>query len=396
MKVVHAIAFAGRRSYGLGAVAGNIVAEQRRAGIDASVWCLDTDAEGADALRDYGLEPAAMRRFKATGPRSLGFSLDMERAARAADAAVIDVFHEHGIWTGVSHVVSSWSRRHRHPTVIAPHGAMAPWALRRSAWKKRLARWGYENANFSGAACFHATSALEYRDFREYGLRCPVACIPNGVKDEWLASTGDGARFRAKYGIEPGRRILLFMGRLTPVKNLVRLVEAWAATGTTARDWVLVLAGAAEFGYEVQLDERIRQLGLGDAVRAVGGIHGQDKRDGFAAAECFVLPSLSEGFGMVVLEAIATGIPAIATTGASWEILPKEDCGWWVAPDADGLAGALAAVFASPPERLAGMGRKARALAERDFAWRNVCRQTGSLYEWLRHGGTVPPFVKLD
>jgi len=186
------------------------------------------------------------------------------------------------------------------------------------------------------------------------------------------------------------------MGRITPVKNLIALMEAWAMAGSLTRDWILVLAGAPEFGYEVELRDRIQQLGIGTAVRAVGSIHGQDKRDAYAAAEAFVLPSLSEGFGMVILEAIATGIPALTTTGAAWERLPAEGCGWRVPPDVAGLTHGLGELLAASSDELAAMGCRARRIAERDFAWCTVREQTSKVYHWLRHGGTPPAYVLLD
>ena len=189
---------------------------------------------------------------------------------------------------------------------------------------------------------------------------------------------------------------MLFMGRLSPIKNLVRLVEAWATVGSAADDWMLVLAGAAEFGYDKVLGTEIERFGLSGQVHWVGPVYGQDKRDGFDAAECFVLPSLSEGFGMVVLEAIAAGLPALTTSGASWECLRREGCGWWVKPDVGGLADALREIFGHDTRTLQDMGDRARALAKRDFTWRTVCEQTGRLYDWLRHGGSMPSFVACD
>jgi glycosyltransferase involved in cell wall biosynthesis len=395
MHVIHAIQYAGRRSFGVGAVAGPLVAEQRLAGMDARFWTLDSEDEAAEARRDYGLPPEALRRFEPTGPRSLGFSLGLRRAACAPAASQIEVVHQHGIWTGMSSGVAAWRRRHAGRTVVAPHGSLARWALRRSAWKKRLAALAYERENLAHASAIHVLSALEADQVRDYGLRVPLACIPAGISQAWLDSTGDAARFRTRHGLAPDTRLLLFLGRISPVKNLGSLIQAWARTGPAAQPWALVLAGTSEFGHEAELREVIRQAGLTDRIHWVGSLYGEDKRDAYAAAECFVLPSFTENFGVVVLEALACSRPALTSTGGPWDCLPTAGCGWRVEPTVDALAAALHELFASSPAHLAAMGVRARALAERDFTWPSICARTRQLYAWLRQGGTPPPFVSL-
>src|SRR5258708_16942054 len=110
-----------------------------------------------------------------------------------------------------------------------------------------LAKLAYENENLQRAACFHATSATEADGFRDYGVTKPIAVIPNGLSKAWIDSRGDGSRFRAEYGINDETRIVLYVGRVTPVKNLEMLLEAMAAMRSDLRGWQLVVAGPDEF-----------------------------------------------------------------------------------------------------------------------------------------------------
>ena len=395
MKILHAITLVGPKSFGLGAVAGSLASEQILSGIDAAVWSLD-DAQGAAAAREtYGLENNRLRTFPHTGPGFLGFSRGLHIALCGPEGAGINVVHQHGIWTGVSLSVHRWRRCHDGITVVAPHGALAGWALRRSGWKKALALRAYEGANLETASCHHATSRLEVEDFRSFGFKGAIASVPNGVSEGWLASRGEGDRIRSRFGIPKDKRIVLFMGRLSPVKNLVALIEAFAGAGEAGRDWVLMLAGAPEFGYQSEVSEAVGRHSLEGRVRCVGMLRGQEKRDAYAAAELFVLPSIAEGFGMVVLEAIATGLPAITTTGAAWEVLRSEGCGWWVQPTVCGLGGALFEALGMSRSELADKGMRARAIAAERFSWAAVCAQLDELYKWLSKGGTMPSFVSL-
>ena len=68
------------------------------------------------------------------------------------------VIHQHGIWTGVSAATRSWRVRRHGVSVIAPHGSLNAWALRRSRWKKALALAVYERSNLRNASCLHALS----------------------------------------------------------------------------------------------------------------------------------------------------------------------------------------------------------------------------------------------
>lgn len=396
MKVLHAMTFVGRRSYGLGAVAGPLVAEQRRCGLDASIWSLDTRGEADEASGDYGLPEGALRRFDSNGPRSLGFSFGLRHAVQDLSSNAIDVIHQHGIWTGVSHALAGWRRRNPGRTVVAPHGSLAPWALARSAWKKHLALAAYERENLREAGCLHVLSRLELEQARSFGIRGPVACIPAGITHEWLESKGDGNRFRKRHQLPTDQRLLLFVGRISPVKNLSALLKAWARTGTASQGWGLVLAGVPEFGYEVEVRREAALAGLDKQIYWLGPVYGDDKRDAYAAAECLVLPSFTENFGVVVLEALASARPAMTSTGGPWSILEDERCGWWVKPDIDTLAGALLRLFSTSQTELRSMGARGHHLAQKEFAWPRICDRTRRLYQWIRHGGGTPPFVTLD
>jgi glycosyltransferase involved in cell wall biosynthesis len=115
------------------------------------------------------------------------------------------------------------------------------------------------------------------------------------------------ARFRLT------RRYILFVGGLTPLKNLGNLLRAFARL-RDAEDIDLVLTGFRRWGYEDELT-LVRELGLEDRVQEIGFVVGRDLAALYTAAECFVLPSWYEGFGIPILEAMACGCPVVASTG---------------------------------------------------------------------------------
>ena len=253
-----------------------------------------------------------------------------------------DIIHQHGIWTANSRVTLKWSSSTGRPTIIAPHGSLSSWALSRSQWKKRVALAFYEKDNLHRASCLHALSDGEADDFRNYGLRNPLAVIPNGVSESWLATRGNGSSFRDRYGIADSAHVMLYLGRITPIKGLPLLLRAISLAHEFARDWIFVVAGVNEFNHQRDLERIVANLKLERYVKFVGPQYGQNKVDAFAAANIFVLPSHSEAGPIALLEALGTGLPVLTTKSTPWEDqLASYRCGWWVDASEQAMIDAL-------------------------------------------------------
>lgn len=138
-----------------------------------------------------------------------------------------------------------------------------------------------------------------------------VIAILNGVSPMYAPDPSAVDRVRALHGLEPG--YVLFIGALQPRKNLMRLLEAYARVRDTRSTMPpLVLVGNTKQDHH-ELPERITELGLTEAVRRVGYVEGEAAlRDLFVAAGVFAFPSLYEGFGLPIAEAMACGTPVLA------------------------------------------------------------------------------------
>jgi glycosyltransferase involved in cell wall biosynthesis len=253
-------------------------------------------------------------------------------------------------------------------------------------------RW-FEGRNLRETTCLHATSEAEIDDFRKFGLRGPIALIPNGVSDDWLASTGDADRFRTRLAISNDKRLMLFLSRITPKKGLPVLISAWAAQRERLQDWRLIIAGVDEFGHRDELIAQIEVAGIQDSILFMGPMFGSEKRDAFAAAEVFVLPSHSEGSPMAVLDALGAGIPVLTTQRTPWRELVLDDCGWWVPDDPDAIGDTLAQISQLSREDLILAGARGKDLVSRAHSWRAAAEKCSKLYDWLLGSGTKPEFV---
>jgi glycosyltransferase involved in cell wall biosynthesis len=395
MKILHVIPKVGPESFGLGPVALNLTLEQIGQGVDASIWSQDSESGKQWASETSGLQEKCIRIFPATGYKKLYFSPTMEHAVTCNRQTEIDVVHQHGIWTGISRVTNKFRKENGSITVISPHGSLEPWCLNVSRFKKKMASTLYETKNLNSANCIHACSDQELISCRQYGLKNPIAIIPNGIPSSWLSKKGESLKFKTKYNIASDKRVFLFISRIHPKKGLLLLLEA-IKQGFNSDDFLLVIAGVDEGGHENELKNIVLSDGLSHLVKFVGPLFGDDKVDAFAAADIFILPTLSENFGIVVIEALSAGVPVITTKGAPWKDLDTYDCGWWTDISVHALAAALLDALQRSPRELKTMGERGRALVLSKYTWRQSALMTIEMYNWLLGRGGKPEFVITD
>jgi glycosyltransferase involved in cell wall biosynthesis len=180
---------------------------------------------------------------------------------------------------------------------------------------------------------------------------------------------------RARCGLPP--RYALYLGSNKPHKNLVRLIDAWADACRRAPDCTLVIAGHWDARYP-EVKARTAARGLEDRVHFTGPVAESDLPALYSGAECFVFPSLYEGFGLPVQEAMACSCPVVCANTSS---LPEVagDAARLVDPtDTEALAAALSEVLADTDLREA-MRRRSLAQAAR-FTWEETARLTLAAY----------------
>jgi glycosyltransferase involved in cell wall biosynthesis len=379
-----------RRAGGLFGALPPLVRGIEGAGCDVGVFSIGSTHEGiADHWRNVTLNTHACR-----GPKAFSYAPEL---SRAVDAAALDLVHTHGLWTYPSVVAARWSARWTRPRVVSPHGMLDPWALRNSAWKKQIAGWLYENRHLREAACLHALTTAEHAAIRAIGLTNPVAIIPNGI-DLPTADTSDGTPEWA-LDLDQNDRLMLYLGRLHPKKGLENLIRAWAQvqhiSERDAARWHLVIAGWDEGGHETRLKGMAEGLGLGGKVRFVGPQFDARKAASLARADALVLPSLSEGLPMAILEAWAYSLPVVMTQACNLPEGFAAGAAAEIEAEAAPMAEALSAFFALGDEERLAMGRRGRLLVEERFAWPFIAERMAQVYRWLVIGGNPPDCVAL-
>lgn len=368
--VAHAVRSLGRRLVCNGAQVTVFAGLDEYSAEDAPLW-----------------SPMGLHLGRVTGPAAWGFQPGLGKAISAFDP---DIVHLHGLW-----MYPSLAARHGagdlRPRVISPHGMLDPWALRNSAWKKRIAAFAFERRNLQGAACIHALCAAERDAIRSYGITSPIAVIPNGI--EPVAEAGSLPAPVWADRIAPGGKVLLFLGRIHPKKGIGPLIGAMDMAGRDCPGWHVVIAGWDDGGHQADVQRMVVDRGLVSRVHFVGPLHGPQKDAALAVADAFILPSISEGLPMAVLEAWSFARPVLMTDACNLPEGFEAGAALRIGADQAGIARGLREVARMPEERRAEMGRRGRLLVETRFSLDRIAAEMQSLYGWVSGKAAMPDFV---
>ena len=308
----------------------------------------------------------------------LGVSTDLQNSLNKG-ARRADVIHNHGLWMMPNVYSGTAAKRSGTPLVVSPRGTFSPVALARSRRVKKTFWWLKQRAAVEQAKCLHATCEQEYRDIRAFGLKQPVAVIPNGVDVPEIDPASNLVR----------QKTLLFLGRIHPIKGLEDLLDAWSALAGEHPDWKLVIAGSDPVGHEADLRAKAEQLHL-PRVSFVGPLYREAKHKAYLDCDLYVLPSKTENFGHTVAEALARAVPVVTTTGTPWKPVIEHDCGWCVEPETQSLINGLRRALNTSDEQRHLMGVNGRAWMQDDFSWMAVADQMAQTYAWAA-GHSAPP-----
>jgi glycosyltransferase involved in cell wall biosynthesis len=229
----------------------------------------------------------------------------------------------------------------------------APWLP--ADWLKRQARaFSRRQCNALDSVIVPSTAMRER--LTSYGVSVPLQVLPTGIPMGQFAA-GDGPAFRYRHGILSTRPVALFVGRVAHEKNIGFLLEALRHARRSRPDLLFVVAG--EGPAMPDLKARVKALGLRDSVEFIGYLDRRSELPGcYAAADVFVFASRTETQGLVLLEAMAAGLPVIALS----------DMG-----TTDILAPGRGAI--SPPAEPQAFGDALADFLNRPSAWRHLRRE---------------------
>lgn len=317
--------------------------------------------------------------------KQLGFAFGEYRELKK-ECITAQIIQTNSLWMYANFVTEFARRGTGAKSVIMPRGTLSKYALSISSWKKKLVSFFGQGTALKRADLFIATCEMEYQDIRCYGLKAPVAIIPNGIHIPVLPPD-----------IVKQKRVV-FLSRIHKKKGVDILLDAWKNIENDNRfaDWSLSIVGPIN-DYAKKMITKAKELHC-TRLDFPGEMAGDNKFRYLAESSIFVLPTHSENFGIAVVEALACGTPAICTKGAPWKGLEVNDCGKWIELSEVNLRKSLTELMLLSPRLLSEMGQNGKVWMERDFTWDEIAHKTTQAFEWLLHSDSypLPDFVYVD
>jgi glycosyltransferase involved in cell wall biosynthesis len=340
-------------------------------GHDVHVYTTNVDGDGVSPValdQPTRLDGVTVWYFATGVGRRLYRSPSMRRALHA-NIANFNVVHLHSVFLWPTTAAAHVARKAGVPYVVSPRGMLVENLIRRkSSLTKRIWIKLFEWRNIERAAVVHVTSEIEASELEALGFpHARLIVVPNGIEiPSNLSNGGFGSR----------RPYVLFLGRLNWKKGLDRLIPAMAQVA----DAELVIAGNDEDNYRQELEALAHRFGLVDRVRLIGPVNDDQKWALLASARILVLPSYSENFGNVVLEAMAASCPVIVTpeVGAA-SIVREVGCGVVAAGDPANLALAMSRLL-NDHQGCQNMGALGLRAVKTKYSWKTIGKEMLDAY----------------
>jgi glycosyltransferase involved in cell wall biosynthesis len=316
-------------------------------------------------------------------------SRSLAQTLNAALAERVDLVHIHTPF--IAHYAAvRFARRHGLPVVATYHTFFEDYLhhyvpiLPRSIGRFLARRFTLSQCD--DVAALIAPSAPMRDALLAYGVKTPIEVLPTGLPADSFRP-GNGARFRERFGIEPGRPLLLYVGRVAHEKNIDFLLRMFVKLRAQRPEALFVIAG--EGPARTHLAGLAKELGIDGAVRFIGYLErNTELLDCYAAGDAFVFASRTETQGLVLLEAMAQGTPVVSTAELGTRSILTPDCGAYVVPEEEA---AFAAAVAQALDLAADSPRRASLLAHaHTWASQVMARRLMSFYGKVAEAAHAP------
>lgn len=314
--------------------------------------------------------------FNAFKAKKLGLSPKLlMNALYKSESSLI---HSHGLWMATTLYqnlnILLWKKK----LVISPHGMLDPWILNQSKNKKRLASILYENYSWKNCHTFHALNGNEADAIKAILPNANVVVIPNGIKVEKINKPK--SRCEKKY------TNFIFLSRFHKKKNIESLIKAVVSIPDHVYNkspFKLTLVGWGDEHYVEYINSLINNSSCCDRFIIKGPLFGEEKIKALKAADCFILPSYSEGLPVSVLEAWSYGIPALLTDDCNLRESFSENAAVRITHDYKNIADSILNFSRLDSSEKHKLGLAAFQYVYDNFNWDLICSQFKSLYSDL-------------
>ncbi len=336
-------------------------------GLDTTLWSLKAGGALADEILSSGGD------LKSLGARRASPLVLMGRLVKGLRRERFDLVHSHLYWANLAARLAAGPAG--VPILVNSHHGT-------DAWDAPWRRWVERTTAPLADRIIACSEWVRRYAVEEVGLHAEqVVAVPNGVRIDRFAGGGSRREVRASLGLTPEQPVLGTVGRLEePTKGVGVLVDALETVLAQVPEAVCVVAGDGPD--RCSLEERARRRNLGTRIRFLG--ERRDVPELLQALDLYVQPSLVEGFGLSALEAMATGLPVVASrVGGLPEVVDEGRTGDLVAPGNPSLLAERIVTLLRSRELRERYGREGRARAREKFPLDRMVRGWCRLYREL-------------
>lgn len=302
---------------------------------------------------------------------SLWFNLLRFLVRCTGDASKIKVMHLTGSFSLNILVGCIFARLFGIPMIWSPRGSLQFESDGFKAWLKNV--WLKTFTRFGGSRLhIHVTSSLEAESIDNKINVSRIAVIANGVDAIASSNVFVGSSLDLSQRSPPGET-LLFLGRIDRKKQIEVILRALVGLPQYRLD----IAGEGDPVYTRELKQLIVSLGVSHRVAWLGFVEGPSKETAFAKARYLVMPSRVENFGNVVTEALARGIPVIASRSTPWINLKNNNCGDWIEASPEAL---MNSVMQLDRASWVSLSEKAKKYSL-SFSWQSMAKEFRNLID---------------
>jgi glycosyltransferase involved in cell wall biosynthesis len=275
------------------------------------------------------------------------------------------IIHDHGLWQESNIAAALAAYETGCKLIISSHGMLEPWALSHHKLKKSIAWFAYQKNILKSVKYIHVTAQSEQDSVQKL--------LPSAN----LAKIKLGTSITSKKS-QHNKNIALFLSRIHKKKGLDLLIDAWKVS--SPQGWQLKIAGPDEENYVATIKQRIKTLNLDGSIQILDPVYDEEKINLYTESSLFILPSYSENFGLVIVEAMMAGLPVITTNKTPWLDLDERGVGWTISPNIEELSKAITAATILTPDQRKAMGMTARAWMIREYSWEKYQQEMNSFY----------------
>lgn len=323
-----------------------------------------------------------LRLFKAS---PFLYSRYIKSAVLSSDA---DILHAEGLWRYPHLLMEQWKNKLKRPIICSPHGMLDPYIIKEQGKLKRIISNMFFQKSLDAVTCYHALCQKELEDIRLYGIRQPVAIIPNGI---------DLPSEDVHFEKQDNFRHLLYLGRIHKKKGIDLLIKAIGEIKQEypelLNNWIIDIVGWDHENTRISLETLVKQYDICNTVKFHGGLYDKDKARMYATCDAYILPSHGEGLPMTVLEAWSWKKPVIITPQCNLPEGYEKKAAIKIDDNDMSVKKGLLRLINMDKEELREMGLNGYKLVKEQFTWDIAARKMLELYKYIREKGEKPSFV---